>query len=651
MRSLLLAGLGLLCGAHVAFAESSASRDDGLRFPVGGRIAACVDFPRKCAERGFRAAEDMLPWVRALPANDTRYILRITLESGTHEVTSPWVIHGAQIPASVGRMEIFGSNAPRTRFVGSRRLKDLATRTNERQKGIISYALTASARRELTMNVIGQNTPGPPVLFDEIGSMPYAQWPNSGFADFADGVARQDGASFVPADPSRIARWRNESSAWVLGQFRYEWYFEHRQLVSASVASLHASIAGAPDYGIAPTGRFQILNALSELDEPREFHIDYRRHEIAIHENADKSASSLRLSLRKEPLLVLKNLTGAELRKLNFGETRGHGIVVEDCNDVELVDLDIRDVGRYAISVRGGARVRVDNSTVDNTGSYGIVLDGGDRATLRSGGHAIARSLITRPGQWVQTPSASVRLLGVGQAVRDTALLDAPQSAIYFDGNNHLIERNRIERACGIATDCGAIYSGRDWTFRGNAIRANTIAHLVPAVAGRTVAAIYLDDMLSGTSVTQNLVLASPYGVLIGGGRDNVVTNNLFVDSTVPIHVDDRALDWASRAVAPGEVMRQRLAAVPYQSQTWSAAYPELARMIIERAAWPDSNRVVSNSCSRCGALSVKPRAAEASRIETPYNLGETSIPSSPASILGHCALPGKCGSYRSPLR
>jgi Right handed beta helix region len=633
----------------VTFGQPGAKQEDGLRFPAGGRIVACVEAPHTCAERAFASSDDVLPWIRSLPANSSRYAVRVTFDSGTHEIMQPWIVDGNRLPPSIARIEIVGSDSPRTRFVGSRRLQQLTTPRTARRAGVLSFALTTTAVRATTFEGIGPNTPGPPVLFDALGSMPYAAWPREGFADFAGGIVQARGAAFVPADSDRVVRWRDETSAWVLGQFRYEWYFEHRRLASTSIAARQATVAGPPDYGIAPTGKFRILNALSELDEPREFHIDYRRGEISIHPDAGPSLASLRIALQTEPLLVIKNLSRAKLARLNFGETRGDGVVVEGCNSTELADLDIRDVGRSAIVVRGGAQVTVANATIDNTGTYGILLDGGDRATLRSGRHEIVHSLVTRPGQWVLTPSASIRLLGVGQVVRDTTLLDAPQSAIYFDGNDHRIERNRIERVCRVATDCGAVYAGRDWTFRGNVLRGNTIANLVPAVPGRTVAAIYLDDMLSGTRVIGNLVLASPYGVLVGGGRDNIVTNNLFVDSAVPIHVDDRALDWASRAVAPGEVMRQRLAAMPVRDSTWSAAYPELAAMAIDRAAWPDGNQVVSNACSQCGIAELMPRAAQASRLEQPIKLDVAGMRSSAESIMRRCAVSGRCGGYRPP--
>jgi hypothetical protein len=47
--------------------------------------------------------------------------------------------------------------------------------------------------------------------------------------------------------------------------------------------------------------------------------------------------------------------------------------------------------------------------------------------------------------------------------------------------------------------------------------------------------------------------------------------------------------------VAPGGLMHQRLAAMPYQQPPWSTRYPELARILEENPPAPRGNRVVRN--------------------------------------------------------
>jgi hypothetical protein len=58
------------------------------------------------------------------------------------------------------------------------------------------------------------------------------------------------------------------------------------------------------------------------------------------------------------------------------------------------------------------------------------------------------------------------------------------------------------------------------------------------------VQAVYLDDQLSGTIITDNLFENCMTGVVLGGGRDNVVMFNHFVDTDLAVHLDNRGMNW-----------------------------------------------------------------------------------------------------------
>jgi len=57
--------------------------------------------------------------------------------------------------------------------------------------------------------------------------------------------------------------------------------------------------------------------------------------------------------------------------------------------------------------------------------------------------------------------------------------------------------------------------------------------------------AIYLDDWSSGTTIVGNLCVQAGRAILIGGGRDNLVQNNMSVDCVPAVHIDSRGLGWA----------------------------------------------------------------------------------------------------------
>ena len=121
--------------------------------------------------------------------------------------------------------------------------------------------------------------------------------------------------------------------------------------------------------------------------------------------------------------------------------------------------------------------------------------------------------------------------------------------------------------------DVGAIYAGRDYSFRGNRIEGNFI-HDTGGI-GMGSMGVYMDDCVSGTTVRGNIFLRVHWAMFIGGGRDHVVENNLFVDCDPAVRVDGRGLDptpvWRSMV---DDFMRRQLAAVP--SELYRARYPAL---------------------------------------------------------------------------
>ena len=113
--------------------------------------------------------------------------------------------------------------------------------------------------------------------------------------------------------------------------------------------------------------------------------------------------------------------------------------------------------------------------------------------------------------------------------------------AIRWSGPNHVMEYNEVYNVCYETSDCGAFYAGRNYTSYGCAIRYNYFHDIG---SGTSFAhAIYWDDGLSGQSAYGNLIVnTSCFGILIGGGRDNTIENNIIIDTlSHPISFDQRS--------------------------------------------------------------------------------------------------------------
>jgi hypothetical protein len=88
--------------------------------------------------------------------------------------------------------------------------------------------------------------------------------------------------------------------------------------------------------------------------------------------------------------------------------------------------------------------------------------------------------------------------------------------------------------------------------------------------------------------------------MLIGGGRDNIVENNIMVSCAESIRFDNRGLNWMADHVNPGGIMPERLKTVPYRREPWASRYPRLAVILSDDPPVPKGNVVRNNLVYRC---------------------------------------------------
>jgi hypothetical protein len=193
---------------------------------------------------------------------------------------------------------------------------------------------------------------------------------------------------------------------------------------------------------------------------------------------------------------------------------------------------------------------------------------------------------------------AAVHLTGAGLRAAHNRIHDAPHTAILFSGTDHLIEYNEIFNVLNRTGDGGVVYTGRDWTFRGNVIRFNYLHDLYGMRKWEN--GIYIDDQASGMTVYGNVLANCHWGMLMGGGRDLRIENNLFLDCTLSIHFDARGLGWAARI---RKTLVDRLEAMPYLEAPWSERFPELVPILEDDPMAPKGNVLENNVLVRSGKV------------------------------------------------
>ena len=170
----------------------------------------------------------------------------------------------------------------------------------------------------------------------------------------------------------------------------------------------------------------------------------------------------------------------------------------------------------------------------------------------------------------------AVFLSGVGMRVVGNRLHDSPHAAVIFYGCDHLLASNEVARVCNDSNDCGAFYSGQGWLHRGNRIVGNHF-HDIIGRGGNYTRTIYIDDGSAQYEIVGNLFERCTWAVFLGGGRENVITNNVFVDCPSALYVDARGCGWMKPHIDErlSEIRSKgTLLDIPLKSGVYAERYP-----------------------------------------------------------------------------
>ena len=229
------------------------------------------------------------------------------------------------------------------------------------------------------------------------------------------------------------------------------------------------------------------------------------------------------------------------------------------------------------------------------TGSGGISVSGGRRPTLTPAGHNVENNHVHHFSRRGRTYNPGISIDGVGNRMAHNLIHDGPHMALSAGGNDHVVEYNEIHNVVEESGDAGAYYVGRDWTQRGNILRHNYF-HQILGSTGYGGMTIYLDDQHCGHTIDGNIFERCSQTIFIGGGDDNVVTNNVFLDCWKSAHLDDRGMNWQKAATDdPNGELRSRLRSVPYQNDLWKQRYPTLVGILDDDPGVPKRNLFARN--------------------------------------------------------
>ncbi len=418
-----------------------------------------------------------------------------------------------------------------------------------------------------------------------------ARYPNEGFLNFKDVIDQGErnidkrnpkgGTIVIDKDTAqRTKNWKELNKVWMTGYFGVDWSDSSSLIDGLDAETGILNMRYISHYGLEKGAEYYFYNIPEELDAPGEYYLDRDTLRLYVWPTSDPATAKVIISLSQNVMISAEKTDYITFEGLTFTGARNHCIEMRNCNGCTINNCTIHSVLGWAIKCSGRDNT-VSDCEVFNTGKGGISLSGGDKRNFSKGNN---RAINNYVHDWAKTfpmYNPGIEISGCGNLVAHNDIERSTHMAIYYDGADEIIEYNYINETVQQSNDAGAIYSGRDWTAYGCIVRYNIIRntgndHYRPV-------AIYWDDTESGQTAYGNIIDRSgAKGMLVGGGSDNTVVNNLLLDcKEYAILFDDRGRNgvidgnWGPK----GECTHfwRQLESVKLKESPWADRFPRLA--------------------------------------------------------------------------
>jgi hypothetical protein len=472
--------------------------------------------------------------------------------------------------------------------------RDKVVQIDLKAHGIMDYgSITPS-------NPFTANTYSYPELFLGGKRQILSRWPNEGFAYTGAIVDKNQSSTTFQFPGDRMTRWTTANDVWFQGLWTWDWYDDSLRLLSMDASKMTVTVNN-PAWGVSKGKPFYTFNLLEEIDAMSEWYLDRTTGILYFYPPYSLKDTDLKLSMLTAPLISLDGTRNVSFERLTVEESRGTGISMNHTTNVRVAGSTLRNLGQQAVVVNGGQNSGVLSCDIYEINKGGVQLNGGDLNTLTYGNNYVENSNLYRTSLLNRTNVQPILVTGVGNRVSNNMLHDVPHQALGYDGNEHLFENNEVFNVLKETGDAGAFYTAQSWNYYNDTIR-NNVFHDIKGPGSDDTYSVYLDGSISGQNVLGNLFFNVAKPILINGGRDNKVQNNVILNSRYSILGYDYSNDQAD---LPSMIQYQKLMQVPYNTGIWAEKYPLLANILNDQPTYPKYNVVTDNYIYNSGNISL----------------------------------------------
>lgn len=429
-------------------------------------------------------------------------------------------------------------------------------------------------------------------LFCNGRTMPLARWPNQGFVETGELLAKETAFEHrgVPGtregvfaySGDRPERWKSESDLWLYGFWFHDWADSYEKVAAIDTGKRKITLA-APfsRYGYRQGQRYYAVNALAEIDEPGEWYMDRQMGRLYFNPPTDPESALIEVAAGPSPLVHLEQASHVRFRALTWELGQGDGVMVRGGESCLLAGCTVRKLSGTGVSMTGDGH-QVIACDLHELGRGGIEISGGDRRTLRPGGNVIENCHVHHLSRLDHTYTPAVLFRGVGARIAHNLFSDGNSSAMRIEGNDCTVEYNEVHHVVEESDDQGAVDMFGNPGYRGNVYRFNYWHHIGNGMrCGQ--AGIRLDDAISGTLIYGNIFYRCSDGgfggVQIHGGKDNIVDGNLFLECRSGISFSPWGeVRWREFLARP-DVQKLLYEQVDIGKPPYSTRYPALSTL------------------------------------------------------------------------
>ena len=378
----------------------------------------------------------------------------------------------------------------------------------------------------------------------------------------------------------RAASWKTLDDVWMFGYPTWNWADMSTPVISIDEESCAMETKIVSLYGMKTGAPYYFYNVFEELDTPGEWYLERSSGILYLYPSSPLAKVEIMLSLLTESILTLKNVSYVTLKGITFTGTRADALMLSG-DHLTVRDCTVKNVAGNAMVIHGDHHV-VSGCEICYVGKGGVKICGGDRTTLTPSSNLLENNHIHHFAEIFKNYHPAFQLDGVGNICRHNCIHDSSHMAIGFTGNEHLIEYNEIYAVCKTSDDASAIYSGRDYSTQGTVIRFNYFHDIVSEAKKHVgIFAVYCDDNLGKCTIVQNVFIRCQSALLLHGGHNMTVVGNLIMDAPQNARsalTFNRYHCWWD--LLGDSLHLQRLREVPWQSEIWKKAYPQIEKYL-----------------------------------------------------------------------